>query len=94
MQKKNDIIDELFKKLQLELKFWTENLPHYSSMNTILEQYAVQYINRVNIINNIKIKGHGIKKEMLIYLLGLDNALDYLVKTQYLTLKTRKINKI
>lgn len=91
MDKKNKI-DELENKLRAELEHWINSLPHYSNMqliyslphysnmHLILEQYSKEYLQRVNVINNISINAEKADPELITFLLNENNALDLLLK--------------
>lgn len=78
--------EELKNKLKEELRHWTNNLPHYSNMQLILEQYAEPYLQRTNIIKNIENNAETIKPEIITFLLHENNALDLLLKIKYCNL--------
>lgn len=75
-----NLVDEVLKKLKCELKMWTARLPHYNDMYLILDQYAREYIDMVDVINNIESKGDEIDKDILRFLIKEDNVLEFITK--------------
>lgn len=78
-----NLVDEVVKKLNNELKLWTARLPHYNDMYLILDQYAREYIDRVDVIDNIESKGDKIDKDILRFLIKKDNILESIIKNKY-----------
>ena len=53
---KHKLIDELEKRLMEELKIWAANLPHYSNVYMILDQYSVEYMTTPGIKRFVNLK--------------------------------------
>ena len=88
---KHKLIDELEKRLMEGLKIWAANLPHYSNVYMILDQYSVEYINRVHIIKNIKNNGKDIPEELLRYILNEKNSLEFLIQIKNKSITTSSL---
>lgn len=88
-----NLVDELIGKLKDELKAWTARLPHYTSMYLIFDQYARQYVNMVDVIDNIKKNGDEVDKDILRFLLKEDNVLEFLIKSKKTIINKKKEEK-